>query len=87
MYGLPESLLVDNPIDRYLLNSPMLDDFVSDEDGGITLYLQHRSPGEDKEANWLPAPEGPFAAILRLYWPKAEALNGTWQQPLLMHLM
>ncbi len=81
MYELPASLLTDNPLDRYLLNSPMLEDFVRDDDGGITLYLQHESPGKDKEANWLPAPAGPFSAILRLYWPKEEALDGTWTPP------
>lgn len=81
MYELPESLLVANPLNRYLLNSTMLDDFERDEDGGITLYLQHDSPGKDKEPNWLPAPEGPFSATLRLYWPKAEALNGAWTPP------
>lgn len=81
MYELPESLLVDNPIDRYLLNSTMMDDFVRDEDGGISLYLQHESPGKDREPNWLPAPEGPFSVVMRLYWPKREALDGIWQQP------
>ena len=81
MYELPESLLVKNPINRYLLNSPMMDDFVRDTDGGITLYLQHESPGRDKEPNWLPAPTGPFSATLRLYWPKEEALDGSWEQP------
>ncbi|MCS7470017.1 DUF1254 domain-containing protein [Stieleria sp. ICT_E10.1] len=81
MYELPASLLTKNPLNRYLLNSPMLEDFVRDEDGGIKLYLQHESPGNDKEANWLPAPSGPFSAILRLYWPQAEALDGTWTMP------
>ncbi len=81
MYELPASLLAENPIDRYLLNSSMLDDFVRDDDGGITLYLQHESPGKDKEANWLPASEGPFSVNLRLYWPKKEALDSTWTPP------
>ena len=81
MYELPASLLVTNPIDRYLLNSPMLPDFVRDDDGGITLYIQHQSPGKDKEPNWLPAPNGPFSVVMRLYWPKAEALDGTWKLP------
>jgi len=81
MYELPESLLTDNPIDRYLLNSTMMDDYVRDDDGGITFYVQHESPGKEKEPNWLPAPEGPFSATLRLYWPKQEALDGTWQLP------
>lgn len=81
MYELPESLLAANPLNRYLLNSTMMDDFVRDEDGGITLYLQNESPGKEKEPNWLPAPEGPFSATLRLYWPKEEALDGSWQLP------
>jgi hypothetical protein len=81
MYELPEMLLVANPIDRYLLNSPMLPNFVRDSDGGITLYIQHDSPGKDKEPNWLPAPAGPFFMAMRLYWPKQEALDGTWKQP------
>lgn len=81
MYELPPSLLVENPLNRYLLNSTMTDDFVRDEDGGITFYLQHESPGKEKEPNWLPAPQGPFSAIMRLYWPKKEALDGTWQLP------
>jgi len=81
MYELPESLLVANPINRYLLNSPMLPDFVRDTDGGLTLYIQHESPGKDKEPNWLPAPKGAFSVVMRLYWPKAEALDGSWKQP------
>ncbi|MBP7937771.1 MAG: DUF1254 domain-containing protein [Phycisphaerae bacterium] len=81
MYRLPESLLYANPINRYLINSPMLPNLKRDADGGLTLYIQHESPGAEKESNWLPAPNGPFVAFLRLYWPKKEALNGTWEQP------
>ena len=81
MYRLPESLLVANPLNRYLLNSPMLPQFQRDSDGGVTFLVQKDSPGKDKEANWLPAPEGPFMAALRLYWPKQEATQGTWHEP------
>ena len=81
MYDLPASLLVANPINRYLLNSPMLPQFVKDADGGLTFYVQNESPGKDKEPNWLPAPKGPFFIAMRLYWPKPEALDGTWKQP------
>lgn len=81
MYEMPSSRLVANPLNRYLLNSPMLPDFKRDADGGLTLYVQRESPGKDKESNWLPAPDGPFMAVLRLYWPKEEATNGTWKQP------
>ncbi len=83
MYKLPQSLLVENPINRYLLNSPMLPSIVKDKDGGITLYLQNESPGKNKEANWLPAPKGPFATIMRLYWPKEAAMDGSWKRPTL----
>jgi hypothetical protein len=79
MYGLPSSLLVANPINRYLINSPMLPTLTKDPDGAITLYIQNQSPGPGKEANWLPAPAGPFRLFERLYWPKEEALNGQWK--------
>jgi hypothetical protein len=81
MYQMPESLLVANPIKRYLLNSPMIPQFRKDPDGGYTFYIQNESPGADKEANWLPAPKGPFMAVMRLYWPKEEALTGRWKPP------
>jgi len=81
MYNLPESLLVANKLNRYLINSPMLPNLKKDPDGGITLYIQNDSPGAAKESNWLPAPNGPFAAFLRIYWPKPEALDGTWKRP------
>ena len=81
MYELPASLLTENAIDRYLINSQMEPDLIHDADGAITLYIQHESPGKDKEQNWLPAPEGPFFMVLREYWPKPEALDGSWKVP------
>ena len=83
MYELPSSLLVANPLNRYLINSPMLPGLKRDDDGGVTLYVQKDSPGPDKESNWLPAPDGPFWSVIRLYWPKEEAVNGTWKAPAL----
>jgi membrane-bound lytic murein transglycosylase MltF len=81
MYELPTSLLYANPLNRYLINSPMLSGLQKDLDGGLTLYVQNESPGADKESNWLPAPKAAFFAVLRVYWPKREALNGSWTQP------
>jgi hypothetical protein len=81
MYELPASLLSANPLNRYLLNSPMLPQFKKDADSGLTLLIQNESPGAGNEANWLPAPKGPFFMVMRLYWPKAEALEGKWKQP------
>jgi hypothetical protein len=81
MYDEPQSLLVANPINRYLINSPMLPQLKRDPDGGLTLIVQNESPGKDKEANWLPAPKGPFSMIMRLYWPKEAAMDGKWKQP------
>jgi hypothetical protein len=81
MYELPKSLLVANPINRYLINSPMLPQLKNDADGGLTLIIQNESPGKDKETNWLPAPKGAFAMYMRLYWPKEAALQGKWNAP------
>ena len=81
MYDGVTNLLVKNPIERYLINSPMLPEMLRGEDGSLTIYIQHESPGKGKESNWLPAPDGPFYMIMRLYWPKPEALDGTWEVP------
>ena len=81
MYELPSSLLVDNPINRYLINSPMLPELKLDKDGGLTIFIQNQSPGKENESNWLPAPKAPFMVVMRLYWPKEEAFNGTWKNP------
>ena len=84
MYRHPETLLVDNPINRYLISSPMLPNLITSPEGGMTLYVQNRRPAPDKIANWLPAPTGTFIVQLRLYLPKPAALNGTWQTPTLI---
>jgi hypothetical protein len=81
IYELPQSQLVANPMNRYSVNSSMLSSLVPDTNGGYTFYIQNESPGIDKESNWLPAPKGPFTVALRLYWPKPDALNGTWKAP------
>ena len=81
MYDLPQSLLVANPINRYLINSPMLPQMKKDADGGLTIYIQNESPGKDKESNWLPAPKGPFAMYMRLYW-EDRLFKRTFQAPL-----
>ncbi|MDH7799870.1 MULTISPECIES: DUF1254 domain-containing protein [unclassified Beijerinckia] len=81
MYDRPGQLLVKNPINRYLINSPMLSDLKKDPDGGLTIYIQNASPGADKEANWLPAPKGPFMMAMRYYWPKPMLLQGKWKSP------
>jgi hypothetical protein len=81
IYDARTQLLVANPIDRYLINSPMLPELTKDADGGLTLYLQHDRPAADREANWLPLPDGPFYAVLRMYWPEEAALSGEWQAP------
>lgn len=81
MYEMPSSLLVDNPIKRYLINSPMISQLKKDTDGSITLYIQNESPGKEKESNWLPAPKGHFLLVCRIYWPKEEAISGKWNKP------
>jgi hypothetical protein len=81
MYSLPDQLLVANPIGRYLINSPMLADLQRDADGGLTLYIQNDAPGGEQDANWLPAPDGPFLMILRLYRPEQSVLDNDWEAP------
>jgi hypothetical protein len=70
---------VANPIGRYAIGDR--DRLKFDDDGSLTLYVQHESPGPDKESNWLPAPGDEFNLFMRLYWPKKEALGGTWKPP------
>jgi len=84
MYDGKTQLLIENPINRYLLNSTMMENFVFDEDGSLTIYVQKESPGKELEPNWLPAPDGPFYAVMRLYGPKPEALEGKWVNPQLI---
>ncbi len=81
MYDLPQSLLVANPINRYLINSPMLPNMKKASDGSLTLYIQNESPGKKLESNWLPAPKGAFSMYMRLYWPKEAAIDGSWTAP------
>src|SRR4029079_19773717 len=85
MYDGKTQLLIKNPINRYLINSPMLPNLKKNADGSLTLYIQKDSPGADKESNWLPAPDGPIYLAMRLYWPKPEPPSvlppgeGTWK--------
>jgi hypothetical protein len=87
MYDGKSQLLIENPINRYLINSPMLPDLKKNSDGSLTLYIQKDSPGNDKESNWLPAPDGPIYLVMRLYWPKETPPSilpvgsGSWQPP------
>jgi hypothetical protein len=87
MYDGKSQLLIKNPINRYLINSPMLPNMNKNADGSLTLYIQKDSPGADKEANWLPAPNDTIYLVMRLYWPKTEAPSilpageGTWKPP------
>lgn len=81
MYDGKSRLMIENPIDRYLINSAMLSRLKKNADGGITLYLQHASPDPKLESNWLPAPNGPMGMVMRIYLPKPEALEGRWTAP------
>lgn len=81
MYDGVTRFLVDNSLDRYLINTSMLPELLRDSDGGITLYLQHAPPEKELRSNWLPAPDGPMSLVLRLYLPKEPALNGQWMPP------
>jgi hypothetical protein len=87
MYDGRTQFLIQNPIDRYLINSPMLPDMQKNPDGSMTIYIQKDSPGKDKQSNWLPAPDGPIYLVMRLYWPKTQPPSvlppgqGSWKPP------
>jgi hypothetical protein len=77
-----EYFFVANPLNRYTLSARNA--LQANPDGSVDLYIQHENPGSAKESNWLPAPEGRFVLMLRLYWPKEtppSILDGTWQPP------
>jgi hypothetical protein len=78
----PEGFQVANPLNRFAVSSWM--PFKYNADGSLDLYFQNQSPGPDKEANWLPAPKGPYNLTMRLYAPKFEALTGNWNPPPVM---
>ena len=87
MYDGKTQLPIDNPKDRYLINSPMLPGLQRNDDGSLTLYIQKDTPGWAKETNWLPAPNDTIYLVMRLYWPKTEPPSilppgdGTWKPP------
>jgi len=87
MYDGKTQLLVENPINRYLINSPMLTTLKKNTDGSLTIYIQKDAPSADKKANWLPAPDGPIYLVMRLYWPKDTPPSilppgeGSWKPP------
>jgi len=93
MYDAKTQLLIENPINRYLINSPMLPDMKKNVDGSLTIYIQKDSPGQEKESNWLPAPNGPIYLVMRLYWPKETPPSilppgeGTWQPPAIQKVL
>ena len=86
MYDAKTRLLVPNHKKRYLINSQMLPSLKLDADGGLTLALQHHEPPKAEQSNWLPAPPGPFYAVLRIYLPKPEVASGQWKLPALTPL-
>jgi hypothetical protein len=87
MYDGKTQYLIENPISRYLINSPMLPGMKKNKDGSLTIYIQNKSPGKDKESNWLPAPNDLIYLVMRLYWPKETPPSilppgeGTWKPP------
>jgi len=87
MYDGVTQFLVENPLDRYLINSPMLPELEKNADGSLCVYIQKDSPGKDKESNWLPAPDGPMFLVMRLYWPSTGEASvyplgkGSWSPP------
>lgn len=82
----PERLLYANTLARYVINSAMLPALNRDPDGGITLFVQHDSPGAGVEANWLPVPAAPFGLTFRTYLPGEAIRAGKWTAPPVVRL-
>jgi hypothetical protein len=73
---------VENPINRYSISARQ--DLNTNPDGSVDILIRNKSPGSDKESNWLPAPEGKFYLMMRLYWPdesNPSILDGSWVIP------
>jgi hypothetical protein len=81
MITVPQVRFVDNKLDRYVIDSRM-PGLKTAADGSLDILIQRDSPAPDQEANWLPAPDGGFSLTLRLYGPKAEAVDSRWRAPL-----
>jgi hypothetical protein len=84
MYDGVTQLFIDNPLDRYLVNSAMTESFVFEDNGSLAIHIQNDSLDTNREANWLPAPDGAFYVTLRLYLPEQSVLNGEWPAPKLL---
>jgi hypothetical protein len=77
----PQHFFEPNDIKRYSVGTKNLQGMTKNDDGSLTVYVQHTSPGADREANWLPAPDSEFAMTLRTYWPKEVVNAGDWTPP------
>ena len=71
---------MENPIKRYSIGSST-PGLKTNDDGSLVIYVSAKSPGKDKESNWLPAPSGPFWTVLRNYGPAEEIINGSYKRP------
>jgi len=80
-----KSLFVENPINRYSIGK-YTEGLKNNTDGSVDIFIQHNSPGNDKESNWLPSPQGSFNMIMRTYLPQPAILNGTWHLPSVQHV-
>ena len=91
MYDGKTQLMIENPINRYLVNSAMASNMKKNKDGSVTVYIQKDSPGKAKQTNWLPAPNDTVYMVMRLYWPKPASAplsilpvgKGTWKPPVI----
>jgi hypothetical protein len=83
LYGADQHL-VKNPLRRFAVRDR--DKLLLNRDGSLDIFIQNKSPGGKKAANWLPAPVGNFSLMMRLYWPADAALEGSWKMPRLQRV-
>jgi hypothetical protein len=79
-----DGYFIPNAINRYAIGDR--DHLRFNADGSLDLFVQSRSPGADRESNWLPCGDGPFNLTIRLYWPDEAIVNGIWRPPALERL-
>jgi hypothetical protein len=86
LYSLPSKQYFSDAMGRNEINAAMLSNLARDFDGGLTISIQHDAPNDETAANWIPAPNGPFALSLRLYGPKPQVFDGSWTKPTVRRL-
>lgn len=88
MYN-PEGYFVNNPNSQnppiYAVGHNVSSPFKYEgSDSSLTILIQNAAPPDSMKSNWLPAPDGPFYLMMRLYYPNPNdpsVLDSSWTPP------